>query len=160
MPPCGAVLIWDLTSGSKKKVMTIEIILLNFLYLDEEVHGHYDEAALLDTAFPGSKRVVVVGVDDEQVDEDKPNNVNDQREHEHNHHNVLVALPVNWAYSKIAPCDVCEEKHWEVVVSSAETADGADDRAGQEEVRNEDCEVAFALRGSHLSRCVHPLERI
>lgn len=129
MPPCGAVLIWDLTSGSKKNVMTIEIIWLDFLYLDEEVDDHYYETALLDTVFPRSKRVVVIGADDDQVDEDKPNDIDDQREHEHDHHDVLVILPVNWRYSKIAPCDVCEEKHWEVVVSSAETADGADDCA-------------------------------
>lgn len=91
--------LWDpvtlaLISGSKKKEMTMAMIWVSGSYLDEEVDDHDDATALLDTSFPRREGVIVVAVDDDQVDEDEPDDVDRNGDHEDDHDHVLVALPL------------------------------------------------------------------
>ena len=60
--------------------------------LQEEVDDHDDESALLDTSLPLGQIVVLVGVDDSQVDENAPENVNQDRECQDDHYLELLVL--------------------------------------------------------------------
>lgn len=83
----------DWTSGSKKIERTIARIWRSIaIYLDTHADPHNDEGAFLDTSFPAGKVVVVVCVDDQEVYENDPENVDDDGIEEDQNHFPLMAL--------------------------------------------------------------------